>query len=276
MKQIVNVVDYYANEEEVITYAIALSQQTVAHHIMLVIIINKEGQTSIGAFKEKINEIDLDILVLDPNENLGYMNGFIYGYNQYRQLFNNVPNWVVMSNTDIEFQNNSFFEDLLKKSYEENIWCIAPSVYSPANDSYNNPQYTERYIPEKLNRLIYIFERPALAYIYLKLANLKAKYVRKIRNNSQFVYSAHGCFLVMRCEFAELLRYRRYQALMYSEEAYIAEIIRAYRKRCFYDSTLEVIHNESTVTGKLNIRKKSKYIADSLKVIKEEFFMENN
>lgn len=272
MKQIVNVVVYYANEEEVITYAKALRQQSVASNTALIIVVNKEGQIAIDDFKKRLDEIELDILLLDPKENLGYMNGFIYGYNQYRKLTKVAPNWVVMSNTDIEFRNNSFFEHLLQATYEDDIWCIAPSVYSPSKDSYDNPQYTERYTREKMNRLIYIFERPTLAYIYIKIANLKAKYSKKAKRDSQFVYSAHGCFFVMRGEFTEVLRYKKYGALMYSEEAYIAEIIRAYGKKCFYNSAIEVIHNESTVTGKLDIRKKSAYFADSLKVIREEFF----
>ncbi|MFK9094231.1 hypothetical protein [Bacillus salipaludis] len=275
MKQIVNVVINYANEDEVLVYAEHLSKQTIASNITLVIVVNKEGAIGIDGFKNKLDEIALDILVFDPNENLGYMNGLIYGYRQYYKEVQDLPTWVVMSNTDIAYSSYSFFEDFLGTDYTEDTWCIGPSVYSPAKNSYDNPKSTERYSIKELNRRIFIFEHPSVSYFYKRLADLKAKLVKNKRRDSQFVYSVHGCFFIVRNEFSEVLKSRKYKSLMYSEEAYIAEITRAYGKRCYYDSTIEIIHNENTVTSKLGIRKISKYLADSLKVIRDEFFIEN-
>lgn len=272
MKKIVNIAIYYANEDEILAYANSLSKQSIAHDISLVVVVTKEGGMSLDIFKSKLADFELDTMVFNPNVNLGYMNGLIYGYKQYSEEVKDIPSWVVMSNTDIQFSNDRFFEHFLGASYEDDVWCVAPSVYSPANNSYNNPQYIERYEIKELNRRIFIFERPAIAYFYIKLAGIKAKLIKKAKKNSQFVYSVHGCFFIIRGGFAEVLKHKKYNALMYSEEAYIAEIIRTYGKKCFYDSTIEVIHNESTVTGKLDIRKKSKYFADSLKVIRDEFF----
>jgi len=75
---------------------------------------------------------------------------------------------------------------------------------------------------------------------------------------------------------ATILDDRKFKALLYSEEAYIAELIREYNKKTYYDSNIEVIHNESAVTGKLANKKKAKYIADSLKVIRDEFYINDD
>ena len=272
MKKIVNIAIYYANEDEILAYANSLSRQSIARDISLVVVVNKEEGMSLDIFKSKLADFELDTMVFNPNVNLGYMNGLIYGYKQYSEEAKDIPSWVVMSNTDIQFSNDRFFEHFLGASYEDDVWCVAPSVYSPANNSYNNPQRIERYKIKELNRRISIFERPAIAHFYIKLAGIKAKLIKKAKKNSQFVYSAHGCFFIICGEFAEVLKHKKYNALMYSEEAYIAEIIRTYGKKCFYDSTIEVIHNKSTITRKLGIRKRSKYFADSLKLIRDEFF----
>ena len=276
MKEIINVVINYANEDEVLLYAKNLSKQTVAHNISLVVVVNKEGNIGMRGLEKNLKEVDLDIRLYNPNENLGYLNGLIYGYNQYCKGIDELPKWVVMSNTDIEFLSNSFFETFLGSVYDKDVWCIGPSVYSPQKRSYDNPKSIERYSIADLNRRILIFKHPTLAYIYSKLAVLKARLVKKKRKDSQFVYSVHGCFFIINIDFSEVLKNREYKALMYSEEAYIAEIIRLYGKKCYYDNTIEVIHNENRVTGKLDFRWKSKYFLDSLRLIRDEFFILDN
>jgi len=274
MKRIVDIVIFYANEEEVFKYAKDVSQQTIANEIVLVIVVNKQGNTKLEEFTRKLIDLPISIVVFNPNENLGYLNGALYGYSQYCQLSQIEPEWVIVSNTDIEFSNNKFFEDFLHTEYGEDIWCVAPSVYSPRKKSYDNPEYVERCEKRKINRLIYIHERPLLAQLYAKATKIKGKFGRNKKQDSQFIYSAKGCFFIIRNEMASLLKDRKYKALMYSEESYIAEIVRRHNKKTYYDSKIEVIHNESAVTGKLATKTRAKYIADSLKVIRDEFYIE--
>lgn len=274
MKKIVNVVILYANEEEVLDYAIALSQQTAVDNIALVIIVNKIGNTQLEAFESKLVSLPIETFVFDPNENLGYLNGAIYGYYQYCKVSKDISEWIVVSNTDIKFSNSTFFEDFLQTKYDDDVWCVAPSVYSPKKKSYDNPEYIDRCPKDKIDKLIFIHERPFLAHLYAKVAKIKGNVLRNDKQNSQFIYSAKGCFFIIRNEMATILKERKFKALMYSEESYIAEIIRNYKKKTYYDCTIEVNHNESATTGKLAMRHRAKYITDSLKVIRDEFYIE--
>ena len=275
MKQIVDIVIFYDNEKEVYEYAKDLSQQTAKEDIILVIVVNKRGNMQLENFKIKMDRLPISIFVFDPNKNLGYLNGVVYGYYEYCKVSKSMPKWVVVSNTDIEFSNNKFFEDFLNTSYQDDIWCVAPSVYSPKKESYDNPEYINRCTKDKINKLIYIYERPLLAFLYARLSKIKGRLKRNKKQNSQFIYSAKGCFFIIRNELATIINDRKFKALLYSEESYIAELIREYKKRTYYDSTIEIIHNESAVTGKLAIKKKAKYIADSLKVIRDEFYVDH-
>lgn len=272
MKRIVHTVILYTNEEEVFAHASDLSRQTAAEDIALVIVVNKAGDTQLENFRIRLSTLPLEIFIYDPNQNLGYLNGTIYGYNRYCQDTQDVPEWVVVSNTDIEFSNNLFYEDFLQTVYGEDVWCVAPSVYNSKNKSYDNPEYIDRCTTKKIDNLIYIFERPFLAYLYENAAKLKRKLGRNEKNGSQFMYSAKGCFFILRNEIAMILNERKYKALMYSEESYVAELIRKSNKKTYYDSAIEVIHNESTVTSKLKVKERANHYADSLKVIRDEFY----
>lgn len=272
MKSIVHCVILYANEEEVFEHARNLSKQTVVSDIALVIVVNKKDRTDIVDFKTRLQSLNLDVFIYDPNENLGYLNGTIFGYNQFCKETSSLPKWVIISNTDIEFSSNTFYQDILSNNYSEDVWCIAPSVYNFAKKSYDNPEYIDRVKIGTINRLIYIYERPFLAGIYEKLANIKGRLARNAKQESQYIYSAKGCFFILRTEMADLLTQRKYRAIMYSEESYVSEIILQINKKIYYDSSIEIIHKESTVTGKLKLQSKAKYIAESLKVIREEFY----
>lgn len=269
--RIVNIVTLYSNENEVIEYAQSLSSQSIAQNVILVIVVNKKSEKHDETFIKNIKNINLETYIYYPINNLGYLNGLIYGYNQYIKE-HDPAKWIVMSNTDINFSTNRFFEDFLINKYEDDIWMIGPSVFSSENKSYDNPQYCNRHTLQSINKRIYIFTRPKLAYCYLKLANLKAKLKKQLKLDSQFSYSVHGCFFFINSNFMELLKNKRYTPLMYSEEAYLAELVRLNNKKCYYNSEIEVIHKGSTVTGKIEIERKSGYFLESLEYIKKEFY----
>lgn len=270
--KLLNIAILYSNEEEVIEYAKKLSVQNISDNISLVIVINKTGDMSEENFKDCFKDIRIRTYFYNPGRNLGYLNGLIYGYNQY-VVRHESPEWIVMSNTDITFSTNSFFEKFYNKNYDENIWLIGPSVYSLENKSYDNPQYKQRHTLKSLNKRIFIFRKPLLSYYYLKIASIKAKYKKKVKEGSQYSYSVHGSFFFVNINFMEVMKKKEYGPLMYSEEAYLAEIVRLNNKKCYYESGIELIHTGSTVTGKLEIKKRSRYFQESLEYIKKEFYI---
>ena len=271
--KILNIVTLFCNEIEVIEYAKKLSQQSISADISLVIVVNKNGDMTEDDFNDNLRKINIKIHLYKPGENLGYLNGLIYGYNQY-VIRHELPEWVVMSNTDIIFSNNEFFKDFNRDKYNENIWLVGPSIYSLENKSYDNPQYKNRHTLKSLEKRIFIFERPILAYYYLKIASVKAKLKKRKKEDSQYSYSLHGCFFFLNKNFMEILKDKKYGPLMYSEEAYLAELVRLNNKKCYYNSQIELVHTGSTVTGKLEIHQRSQYFQESLEYIREKFYLE--
>ena len=271
MKIVILVINY-ANEEEVLEYAKTISKQTMSKNLTLVIINNKCNENPKVDLNKEIKNIELDISVFDPEGNLGYLNGALYGYREYCKNKLQLPDYAVVSNTDILIPDIRFFEKFILSEYPIEVSCIAPSVVAGNYGTYQNPHYIDRIPKKKIDRVIMIHEYPSFALLYNQLAKMKSRLKRKEKQDSRYVYSPHGCFFFLKQNFIENIKDNYYKGFLYSEESYIAELLIQNNKRCYYDGNIELIHNENSVTGLLGIKKKSKFIADSLKYIKEEFY----
>ena len=272
MKEILILAINYSNEDEVIGFAKMLSLQTVANKIELIITNNKSTEVKKVYLQEQLKMVDIDVSFYDPKSNLGYLSGCFYGYNRYCESTSYPPQWVFVSNTDIVIEDKTFFEKILNDPYDKDTWCIGPSVYSPNNDSYDNPHYKHRHKLAKINLIIWLYKRPLLAYIHVLLAKIGFKVIRRVEEPSQFVYSVHGCFFGLRNDFMLQISDEPYKGFLYSEEAYIAERLRLENKKTYYDCSLKIVHNENSVTGMLKIKKKANYISSSMSYIKETFY----
>lgn len=271
MKTILNIVICYDNTREVLKYAKMLSLQKDSDKLSLIIVINKISE-DISSFSDNLKNINLDIELIIPGDNLGYMNGLLYGYSHSNLVKKNSYKWIIMSNTDIAINDNNFIQKLITNTYSDDTWCIGPAVFSPNRKSYENPVCLARRSEKKIKLLITIFRIPMLNELYVTLSDYKARIKKTPKGISRYVYEVHGCFFILRDKFATYLYDKTYRALMYSEESFIAEHIFKNGKKVYYDSQLEVIHNEHSVTNSLGRKKIAKYIADSLAIILEDFY----
>lgn len=269
-KQVLIIIVNYGTENEIMSYVHELAKQTAIADLFLMVIDNKYCAEQ--QLETRLKEVGIEYYYHNPNKNLGYLNAALCGVDVFQSKFDYVPKWIVVSNTDISYCNNNFYKDFLNRNYNEDIWCVAPSVISPKN-IYCNPHYKDRISIEKVNRIIWVFKHPILMKIYLLLSKMKGKgKIDRPKQDSQYVYSSHGCFFILRNSFYFKLNGEKYGALLYSEESFIAEFIRENNKKSFYDSSLEVRHNENLTTGKIDYRKRGKYISESMQYIKERFY----
>ena len=202
-------------------------------------------------------------------DNVGYLNALM---KSVRETEPGQYDYYILSNTDIHYETKDFFQQLLNRTYPDDVGCIAPCVYCPATQSYSNPHYMERVPKTKLERLIRIFKYPLLARGYLKLADLKGSRVKTGKKPSCYVYSPHGCYMILTREFMQKIWDYEYGVRLYSEEAAIGELLIRNGLRCYYDDSLSVIHTASTVTGRINYRKRFAAWRESLEYILREFY----
>lgn len=263
MEKLLIVCIYYNNKEEVESYLENLKKLTKFYKLEIVIVNNsKEKNISIDDKK-------LKVIIYSPEKNLGYLNGLFYGVEEYKKN-NNLPDWIIFSNTDIELKKFRFN----KKKYCKDIYCIAPDIYSTSTNLHQNPLYTKRIDLGKINRIININKNIILSLIYKKLSKIKGYFQRKkIRAQSGKIYAAHGAFFILRKEFFAIKR-KEFKGFLYGEEIYIAEEIRENKKKIYFDKELKILHKEHSTTNLIGIKNRNKLLIDSLKKIKEEYFID--
>jgi len=276
MIEVINTVICYNNSYEVLEYTKQVSKLVDSDKIALVIVVNRLDNGSIEELKMRLSEIGIMTHVVDPKTNLGYMNGMLAGVRSYCEQYNSGSiKYVIMSNTDITYTDRDFLHELLIKSYSDEIWCIGPAVYVPERKNYDNPICEERRTIKEVKQIIRRFRIPIFNELYFRMSNIKGKIIKQKRGSSHKVYELHGCFFIVRLQLAELMINNPFGALLYSEEAYVAENVWHNGKYAFYDSELLIEHNEHAVTGKLNYKKLSKYIADSMEVVLMDYYQED-
>ena len=264
-----NVIVLYENADEVVNYVKEVSGIGDSF-VDIVIVVNSDKNNERQSIIDIFNQCNIhNYRIIDYGENIGYLNSFLF---TIRDLSLDEYEYYILSNTDIHYEQISFFESLQKKEYDNQIGCIAPSVYSKNTNSYSNPHYLARIPKKKYIRLSWIFAHPFWGRVYLKLAGLKSNTSKSEKKQSCFVYSPHGCYMIFTQKFVRCLKGYIYGVKMYSEEACIGEQLLRNKMKCFYDSDIEVIHDESTVTGKMDYKKRFAAWKESIDYILKEFY----
>lgn len=267
-KIINNVVICYANEDEVINYAYQLTMQSLGERIFLTVVINKEGKGK-EYLQNALVEIKIEFEILNPKNNCGYLNGLLYGFRNSKVR----TEWFIFSNTDIEISSISFIENFFSETYQKNseIWVVGPSVFAQKEKKYSNPYLLQR--PSKLN---YIIKNCGMRFpvIYEMLFKIKGKIKRREENSKEsiYTYAVHGSFMFIRSELLCILSQNSPWELLYDEEQYIAEEVRAKRKKIFYDSRLLVTHTEGSCTEKENLKRRYKLMRKSNHRILNQYY----
>ncbi len=271
-EEIINIVICYNNASEVMEYYKEILSLDEGNKVGYVVVINSSTDEEANKLETFGNDNE-HVFVFNPGINLGYMNGLMYGYRGYRKQTGMLPRYIIMSNTDIAFNDKAFISKLDNKIYESGLGIIGPSILVSEHNSYDNPVSDERYSLEYLNKLIRRFSTPVFRELYVTGSFFKPKFIkRKKDTKSRNVYELHGCFFILTSEYIELLKNQDYGVLLYSEETYLAE--NAYRNgfNAYYDSDIEIIHKEHSTTSKLKPTRRAKMMAESTTWIRDTYF----
>ena len=264
-----NIIVFYDNKIEVANY-ITEVYQIAQGKVDIIMVVNSDKQYQVPELMRELHESGITCFeIQNYGENIGYLNAML---KTLKYIDMKLYRYIILSNTDIHYNSKNFFEKLLNKEYPIDVGCIAPSVYATKSNSYSNPHYVERISRKKLERLEMIFAHPFCAKIYLELASIKAGRKKKEKEHSNYVYSPHGCYMIFSREFVNKVLGYEYGVKLYSEESCVGELLLRNNMKCFYDESIEVIHQESSVTGKIDYKKRFSAWKDSIDYILTQFY----
>ena len=267
------VVVNYFNEEEVADFVSnsLLAQEGVS---LQVIIVDNGSRDS-----SKLTSLRGDnITVLNPGKNLGYLHAFLFAWDQLKASSSEVPPFVILSNSDIEFASKDVLKDLVRHHSSTDFACIGPSVFSTLQNIEQNPFASQRINRRRLRTINFFQSAYPLYLIYQSLSLLKnklrsGKKVLQSSGDVREVYAIHGSFMVFSSKFmrAEATKLSR-APFLFGEELYVAEVALKGGYRSYFDNRLSVFHREHATTRIFKSRAMVKLLHESTSRILKEFY----
>ncbi len=221
--------------------------------------------------KESIN-IDylFETKIIYSESNNGYFGGIEYGICNSSIVLKSCD-FIIFSNVDVKVQKD-FFLLLCSEEINNDIGCIAPCIYSIQAGRDRNPKIINRPGKNKLLLQRTLYQFAFLDYIYTHIFYNRRR--RKLQHYpAGFIYAAHGSFMIFTSAFAFFLESMHYPCFLFGEEIYIAEQLKRYGLKTYYNPKLRVIDADHVSTRNLKKRLYYRYNYESINMLLKEFFV---
>lgn len=224
----------------------------------LLIVDNNSGDGSVDYIRNAIARFSNVELVVSSN-NRGYFGGAKWALDEYL-AHHPAPDWVIVCNNDIVWNEASFLSTLLKRDPGAD-GVLAPAIISRLTGFDANPMIGKR--PSFLRMLRYRF---LLSSYYLAwFTQWLAPFVRKTRKallsarrrhdpSKSTIYAPHGAIFVLSRRFFDAGGFLDDGSFLYAEELRVAEMCRHLGLPIVHDPGLRVWHDESQTLGRLLTR----------------------
>jgi GT2 family glycosyltransferase len=216
---------------------------------------NNSGDGSDSRIREAISRFG-NVELLESSQNRGYFGGAKWALDQYLAR-HRPPDWIVVCNNDIVFDDAAFLNRLLANDPIAG-GVLAPAVVSRLTGLDANPMMLKR--PGRLRMFRY---RLLLSTYYVAwLAQWLAPSVRKMRNRLQGrpstrrigttqIYAPHGSIFIFSRKFFEAGGFIDDGPFLYAEEIRVAEMCLRLGLPVIHDPELRVWHEENQTTGRM-------------------------
>lgn len=198
-----------------------------------------------------------NVELLGSQHNEGYFGAARWALQLYLAT-NSVPDWVIVCNNDIVFDDPTFLSQLFERNPDA-AGVIAPTIISGITGYDENPSIHHR--PSQFRMWRYQFWLSNYHLMWFK--QWLSPFVRKIRyrfrglmtgprkSAESAIYAPSGALLIFGRRFFEAGGFIDDGAFLYAEECRIAEMCRQLRLPVIHDPELRVWHEGSLSTGRL-------------------------
>ena len=225
-----------------------------ANSIKIVVADNQTSPQSTEELKKIKRDSTLDISFFTYKQNYYYWPAAKKTLSALIQQLNDYPDWIMICNNDISFQDKDFLKklkDIDSKKYP----IIGPDISTPNGNKLNPFMLSELSFAEKSFWWMY-FRSYLLSLVLLKLKSfINSIFPKsKVENQSFFqkVYAIHGSAILLSKYF-----FIRGGSLddnfdMYGEEMSVAEIAKSLKIPITYCPKIKIMHHEHSITKNIN------------------------
>jgi len=281
-KEILTIVVNYNSDDEVVRFVHGIAKQEVLSW-QRILIVDNSGHLDIQ------NELDIEsssvaTFVYTPPKNIGYFGGAAWGLQEYLKDYP-MPEWIIVCNPDIEFQETRFFALLCERYPVEPPAVIAPDILLQSSNCiqssriHQNPHMLKRPSRELLCLRLFIYSCYQIYAIYEKVSGIchyvcnRVSRPRKMDDGAgKEIYAPFGAFIIFHRSFFELGGNLDHGGFLFGEEVFVAEQVRALGLKAVYDNTLKLIHKEHSSVGREKRRDCCKHLKESTQFILRKYF----
>jgi GT2 family glycosyltransferase len=222
---------------------------------LLVVNNASEDNSASGIRRASAEFRNIELLVSPQNE--GYFGAANWALRHYLEI-HGTPEWVVVCNNDVVFDDPQFLPRLFKKDPDA-LGMIAPSIISGLTGYDENPSIRHR--PSQFRMWRY---RVWLSNYYLMwFKQWLSPFVRRTRYTikkwtsgadspaASPIYAPSGAFLIFSRRFFEAGGFIDDGSFLYAEEFRVAEMCRHLGLPVIHDPELRVWHQGSQSTGRM-------------------------
>jgi len=280
----------YNSDDSALRFVDSLSSiiATSGINTAFVLVDNTERSSSQVFFKH-VQAINPSVICIKSPVNVGYFGGVRFGLEEYLKT-NILPDWVIVSNVDLEFINSNFLSHLHNVSQIEKLGVVAPSIWSESRKHDWNPMIFVR--PSKLKMHFYkvLFRNYYVFTLHQLLSKLKSLINRSIMLGIKFlttqkkkkkvvswqnIYAPHGSCIIFSKLYFERGGNLNYPQFLFGEEIFVAETVRHIGLRVIYYPALKVHSYDRASTGRklFRPRKIASYCYESAVFIADKYFI---
>ncbi len=265
----------YNNHREVADFVQMLSKLSKFEDTVITLVENSAQADP--TFEESIRAY-ANVVVYYPGKNLGYFGGAQFALESYKK---NQPlsEYVIISNSDINIEDQFFFEKILSLKLSNDVAVIAPSIISMLTNEDQNPGLEKRPASLKIHFLAWVSACPRLFFLYGLLNSWKCQLKGYVQNSKKFfkssarpIYLPFGAFIIFRKRYFDRGLNYKTGFFLYQEELFVAEESRLAGLIIQYEPSLRVFHAEHSVTGILPTKKKANLFHESMKFCYLKYF----
>ena len=265
----------YYNEDEVVSFIHnELGKQQFKEYS--IVIVDNGSHNPFILEKETDNN---QIFLFTPEKNLGYFGGAEFGLLKYTEVKFELPDFVVISNTDIHFEDAGLLNLMYNKYNDRDEDIFGIDILSSLNGQHQNPYIPERISRKKMEFFLQITSDTLKynAFLLLYYAKNKLKGILQKTGNSAYskegrVYSIHGSFMIFAKSYFLKGGNFSYDSFLFCEEIFIGEVARIKKMNVYYDPSFRIIHREHSTTGVFKKARDVKFMHESYQYILENYY----